>query len=138
MQLRWQTADAPIHPPFSHQYHKLSFDHQASSIDHHSQVQPVAIVAFLGRDHVYAKTGRAAGAGLARSLSICQWVLVPVRHEVVVVPDALLDGRCARMDTTWRCADLLSHSPLVSSLAQGNLWTLSAPHRQLALLAAAW
>lgn len=58
-------------------------------------LQPVAIVAFVGRDHVYAKTGRAAGAGLARSLSICQWTLVPMRHEVFVVPDTLQDGRWA-------------------------------------------
>ncbi len=58
--------------------------------------QPAGVVAFVGRDHVWPKTGMAAGAraGLARALSMCQWTLVPLRHEVVVIPDALLDGRC--------------------------------------------
>ena len=67
-------------------------------------LQPVATVSFLGRDEVVIKGSTSIGGmpgqvccTVARSTSISQWSLVPLRHEVVVVPDTALDGRCAEL-----------------------------------------
>ena len=40
------------------------------------------------------KSGPHAGEALARSLSLAQWTLLPLEHEVLVIQDLAKEGRC--------------------------------------------
>lgn len=56
-------------------------------------LQPEAWVSFVGRDDVWGMSGSAAGSSVALGESFSMWTLVPVQHEILVMPDLTKDGR---------------------------------------------